>query len=70
VRIDAWNESRFTAGSYLVYRLGELTRHRDALARAEGRIVPAGAEASTMPSYIGGAAEGGAQAAAAALALL
>ena len=67
VRLDAWNEAPWTAGSYLVYRTGELTRFRDALARPAGRIVPAGAEASSMPSYIGGAAEAGARAAAAAL---
>jgi monoamine oxidase len=70
LRLDAWNEARFTAGSYLVYRLGELTRHRDALARAEGRLVAAGSEASSMPSYIGGAAEAGVRAADQALAVL
>ena len=70
VRLDAWNEAPWTGGSYLVYRTGELTRFRDALARPAGRIVPAGAEASSMPSYIGGAAEAGARAAAAALAVV
>ena len=70
VRLDAWNEAPWTAGSYLVYRTGELTRFRDALARPDGRLVPAGAEASSMPSYIGGAAEAGARAAAVALAAL
>jgi monoamine oxidase len=69
IRLDAWNEARWTAGSYLVYRTGELTRHRDALAAPEGRVLAAGAEASSMPSYIGGAAEGGVRAAEAALAL-
>jgi monoamine oxidase len=68
VQLDAWNESPWTAGSYLVYRTGELTRFRDALARPDGAIVAAGAEASSMPSYIGGAAEAGARAATAALA--
>ena len=68
VQLDAWNESPWTAGSYLVYRTGELTRFRDALARPDGAVIPAGAEASSMPSYIGGAAEAGVRAAAAALA--
>jgi monoamine oxidase len=70
VRLDAWNEQPETAGSYLVYRVGELTRHRDALWRAEGRVVYAGAEASSSPSFIAGAAEAGFNAAALACDLL
>ena len=70
VRLDAWNEQPETAGSYLVYRVGELTRHRDALRRPEGRVVYAGAEASSSPSFIAGAAEAGYNAAAVASELL
>lgn len=70
MRIDCWNEQPETAGSYLVLRVGELTTHRDALARRSGRVVYAGAEASSSPSFIAGAAEAGARAAAAARALL
>ena len=70
MRIDCWNEQPETAGSYLVLRPGELTTHRDALARPSGRVVFAGAEASSSPSFIAGAAEAGARAAARARALL
>jgi monoamine oxidase len=70
MRIDCWNEQPETAGSYLVLRLGELTTHRDALAQPTGRVLYAGAEASSSPSFIAGAAEAGARAAVAARALL
>jgi monoamine oxidase len=70
VRLDVWNEQPETAGSYLVLRVGELTRHRDALRRPDGRVVYAGAEASSSPSFIAGAAEAGFNAAALALDLL
>jgi monoamine oxidase len=70
VRLDCWNEQPETAGSYLVLRPGELTRHRDALRRSDGRVVYAGAEASTSPSFMAGAAEAGARAAEAAQAIL
>ena len=63
MRIDCWNEQPETAGSYLVLRVGELTTHRDALARPGGRVLYAGAEASSSPSFIAGAAEAGARAA-------
>jgi len=65
VAMDDWGAERETGGSYLVYRVGELTALRDALAAPDGRIVPGGAEASTMPSYLQGAAEAGERAAAA-----
>jgi monoamine oxidase len=64
MRIDCWNEQPETAGSYLVFRPGELTSHRDALARPSGPVVYAGAETSSSPSFIAGAAEAGARAAA------
>jgi monoamine oxidase len=70
MRIDCWNEQPETAGSYLVLRPGELTSHRDALARPSGRVVYAGAEASSSPSFIAGAAEAGARAAGRTRALL
>jgi monoamine oxidase len=71
MRIDCWNEQPETAGSYLVLRPGELTVHRDALRqRSGGRVLYAGAEASSSPSFIAGAAEAGSRAAAAALELL
>jgi monoamine oxidase len=70
VRLDVWNEQPETAGSYLVLRVGELTRHRDALRRPDGRVVYAGAEASSSPSFIAGAAEAGFDAAALASDLL
>jgi monoamine oxidase len=63
MRIDCWNEQPESAGSYLVFRTGELTTHRDALRQPTGRVVFAGAEASTSPSFIAGAAEAGAHAA-------
>ena len=64
MRIDCWNEQPETAGSYLVLRPGELTVHRDALRQRSGRVVHAGAEASSSPSFIAGAAEAGSRAAA------
>ena len=70
MRIDCWNEQPETAGSYLVLRLGELTTHRDALAQPSGSVLYAGAEASSSPSFIAGAAEAGARAAVAARGLL
>jgi monoamine oxidase len=70
MRIDCWNEQPETAGSYLVLRTGELTTHRDALRRPTGRVVYAGAEASSSPSFIAGAAEAGARAASLARELL
>jgi monoamine oxidase len=70
MRIDCWNEQPETAGSYLVLRTGELTTHRDALRTPTGRVVHAGAEASSSPSFIAGAAEAGARAAACARELL
>jgi monoamine oxidase len=70
MRIDCWNEQPETAGSYLVLRQEELTTHRDALRHPTGRVVYAGAEASSSPSFIAGAAEAGMRAAAAARALL
>jgi monoamine oxidase len=70
MRIDCWNEQPETAGSYLVLRTGELTTHRDVLRRATGRVVYAGAEASSSPSFIAGAAEAGARAASLARELL
>jgi monoamine oxidase len=63
MRLDCWNEQPETAGSYLVLRAGELTRHRDALGRPDGRVIYAGAEASSSPSFIAGAAEAGVRAA-------
>jgi monoamine oxidase len=63
MRIECWNEQPETAGSYLILRTGELTRHRDALRQPAGRVVFAGAEASSSPSFIAGAAEAGARAA-------
>ena len=63
MRVDCWNEEPETGGSYLVLRVGELTTHRDALAQRTGRVVYAGAEASSSPSFIAGAAEAGARAA-------
>jgi monoamine oxidase len=68
--LDCWNERPETAGSYLVLRPGELTRHRDALRQRDGRVVYAGAEASSSPSFIAGAAEAGARAAETARTLL
>lgn len=62
-RVESWNEQPETGGSYLVLRAGELTRHRDALRVPDGRVVYAGAEASTSPSFIAGAAEAGTAAA-------
>jgi monoamine oxidase len=70
VRLDCWNELPETAGSYLVLRPGELTRHRDALRRHDGNVVYAGAEASTSPSFIAGAAEAGSRSAEVARSLL
>ena len=70
MRIDCWNEQPETAGSYLVLRPGELTVHRDALRQRSGRVVFAGAEASSSPSFIAGAAEAGSRAAATARELL
>jgi monoamine oxidase len=70
MRIDCWNEQPETAGSYLVLRPGELTTHRDALARPSGRVLYGGAETSSSPSFIAGAAEAGMRAAAAARGLL
>jgi monoamine oxidase len=63
VRIEAWNEQPESGGSYLVLRAGELTRHRDVLRVPDGRVVYAGAEASSSPSFIAGAAEAGGSAA-------
>lgn len=63
MRLTSWNEQQETAGSYLVFRPGELTVHRDALRRPGGRVVYAGAEASSSPSFIAGAAEAGVAAA-------
>jgi monoamine oxidase len=63
MRLDCWNEQPETAGSYLVLRAGQLTRHRDALRRPDGRVLYAGAEASSSPSFIAGAAEAGVRAA-------
>jgi monoamine oxidase len=70
MRIDCWNEQPETAGSYLVLRRDELTTHRDALRHPSGRVVHAGAEASSSPSFIAGAAEAGVRAAEAARTLL
>ncbi|MEO9176851.1 MAG: FAD-dependent oxidoreductase, partial [Gaiellales bacterium] len=70
LRLDCWNEQPETAGSYLVLRPGELTRHRAALRQHDGRVVYAGVEASSSPSFIAGAAEAGACAAEAAKARL
>ena len=70
VAMDDWSAEPETGGSYLVYRVGELTALKDALSAPVGRIVPGGAEASTMPSFMQGAAEAGETAAAAVRALM
>ena len=70
MRIDCWNEQPETGGSYLVLRPGDLSTHRDALAKRTGRVLFGGAEASSSPSFIAGAAEAGLRVAAEARDLL
>lgn len=69
-RVVVWREQAFTRGSYLILGPGHLTQWGRRLAEPHGRVHFAGAEASTLRSYIEGAVRAGEQAAADALASL
>lgn len=51
----AWGRERFSRGSYLIFGPGDLTSWGRRLAEPQGRVHFAGAEASTLPSYMEGA---------------
>jgi monoamine oxidase len=64
-----WSEEPWTRGTYLILGPGHLTTWGGRLGEPHGRIHFAGAEASTLPSYMEGAARAGERAAAEILAL-
>jgi monoamine oxidase len=64
-----WSEEPWTRGTYLILGPGHLTTWGGRLVEPHGRIHFAGAEASTLPSYMEGAARAGERAAAEILAL-
>jgi monoamine oxidase len=51
----AWHRQRFSRGSYLILGPGQLTSWGGRLAERHGRLHFAGAEASSLPSYMEGA---------------
>ena len=61
-------EEPFARGSYVVFGAGDLTSWGRRLAEPHGRIHFAGAEASSLPSYMEGAVRAGERAAAEVLA--
>jgi monoamine oxidase len=62
-RID-WSQERWTRGSYLILGPGQLLGWGDRLGEQHGRIHFAGAERSTLKSYMEGAARAGEEVAA------
>ena len=68
VRFVSWAEEPFARGSYVVFGAGDLTSWGRRLAEPHGRIHFAGAEASSLPSYMEGAVRAGERAAAEVLA--
>ena len=59
-----WSEEPWTRGTYLILGPGHLTTWGGRLGEPHGRIHFAGAESSTLPSYMEGAARAGERAAA------
>jgi monoamine oxidase len=59
-----WSREPFSLGSYLIFGPGDLLAWGRRLAEPHGRLHFAGAEASTLPSYLEGAVRAGERAAA------
>jgi len=58
-----WSRERFSRGSYVIFGPGDLLAWGRRLAEPQGRLHFAGAEASTLPSYLEGAVRAGERAA-------
>lgn len=58
-----WGRERFAGGTYVAFKPGQIVRHGPTLRRPHGRVQFAGAERSSWPQFMEGAAESGEEAA-------